>query len=276
MRRSTVACLLSALASFLFMDRALGHELFVKMDNYYLDTNAQANLRVLNGTFEASVGPLARKRMRDVSIGGMSRRPDPDRNDWVDVEKESHLPFSAVGEGTYVAGVSTDPTVGDRGADDFATYLKLEELPDTLAKYDKRAYPKGVRYRYSKHAKTIYHVGNASSTAYSDALGYPVEIVLMTNPSLLKAGDTLYFKAVYKKVGLADQLVYVGHGPSHADSAQSNPSTTQIVRTDKSGVAQFVITEPAVWYIHTNRMEKSESPGFDFESDRASLTFQVR
>lgn len=92
--------------------------------------------------------------------------------------------------------------------------------------------------------------------AYSDTLGYPVEIVLMTKPSLLKAGDTIYFEAVYQKAGLADQLAYVG--------------------PDKDGVAQFVITGPAVWYIHTNRMEKSESPGFDFESDRASLTFQVR
>lgn len=196
---------------------------------------------------------------------------------WVDVGKQSELSIRTTAEaGTYIVGISTEYAVSERSAADFATYLQLEGIPDLLAKYDESAYPKGVRYRYSKHARAIFQVGDTPTTGHSSSLGYPTEIVLMSNPSELEAGETVSFKAVYKGAALANQLVSVGHGLAHIRAATHSPSSSQELRTDQNGMARFVITRPAIWYIHLNRMEKSHTPGFDFESDRASLTFQVK
>lgn len=266
MKKSRCVRYLSALALVALAGVAQAHELFLKLDDYYLEPGAKANLKVLNGTFEKSAGPVARNRMREVIVGGVAKETSPHPGGWVDVADESHLPFTATGGGTYVSGVSTEYAVSERSADEFATYLKLEDLPDVAAKYDKTAYPKGVRYRYAKHAKAIFQIGDTPCTGFSKRLGYPVEIVPAANPATLKAGETLTFNVIYRGAPLANQLVYVGR----------TASPPQMLRTDANGTAQFTIDKAAVWHIHTNRMEKSDEPGFQYDSDRASLTFEVR
>lgn len=273
MRHQILATLLSASALLSFAGEALSHELFLRMDSHYLQPQSRATLKTMNGTFEESAGPVARNRMRDVSIEGGSERLHPDATSWTDVDKQSHLSFVTGAAGTYVAGVSTEYAVSERSAEEFATYLKLEGIPDMLTKYDKSAYPKGVRYRYSKHARAIFQVGDALSAGFSKSLGYPAEITLTTHPAQLKTGDTVSFKTTYNGAPLANQLVSVGHHPQNP--AHSSGASHEL-RTDKEGMARFVITAPAIWYIHLNRMDKSQTPGFDFESDRASLTFQVK
>lgn len=47
------------------------------------------------------------------------------------------------------------------------------------------------------------------------------------------------------------------------------------MRTDAKGQASFEVTTPGTWYIHANRMVPSTEAGFDFLSDRASLTFDI-
>lgn len=276
MRNSIIGALLSSSALLSIAGEALGHELFLKTDSYYVQPNSKTTLTLLNGTFEESAGPVARNRMRDVSISGPSGTMHPDPKGWVDADKQTHLTILLSAQGSHVAGVSTEYAASEQTADGFAEYLKLEGIPDLLPQYDRSAYPKGVRYRYAKHARAIFQVGDTSDDGYSKSLNYASEIVLSTNPAHLRAGDAVRFRALYRGAALANQLVHVGHGGARNRSSSDPAAVSQELRTDKDGLAQFVVTQPGVWYIHLNRMEKSETPGFDFESDRASLTFEVR
>lgn len=47
---------------------AAAHDLFMKLDSYFLSPNKSANVRLLNGTFQKSDGVIARDRLRDISV----------------------------------------------------------------------------------------------------------------------------------------------------------------------------------------------------------------
>lgn len=142
MRNSIIGALLSSSALLSIAGEAVGHELFLKLDSYYVQPNFKTTLTLLNGTFEESAGPVARNRMRDVSISGPSGTTHPDPEGWVDADKQTHLTITIGAEGGHVADVSTQYAVSEQSAEGFADYLKLEGIPDLLAKYDKSAYPK--------------------------------------------------------------------------------------------------------------------------------------
>lgn len=263
MYRSIISQMLCTAALLSVAGGARAHELFVKLDTHFVEPQSTTTLKVFNGTFEASAAPTPRDRMRDVTIVGPDGRATASAQDWRDVDGQSHLTIKTGAPGTYVAGVSSQYAVTERSASEFAEYLKLEGIPDLLARYDASKYPKGVRYRYAKHARALVQVGD-SITEHTTSLGYPTEVVLQTHPAKIAQGQTVSFKATYKGAPLAGQLIHVG------------ASESQELRTNKDGIASFKVTEPGIWYVHFNRMEAAETPGFDFESDRASLTFEVR
>ena len=47
---------------------AQAHDLFLKLDSYFLEPNAKAIVRVLNGTFQKSDGAAARERLANLSL----------------------------------------------------------------------------------------------------------------------------------------------------------------------------------------------------------------
>lgn len=49
---------------------ASAHDLFMKLDSYFLAPNTRASVRLLNGTFQKSDGLVARDRFRDISLAG--------------------------------------------------------------------------------------------------------------------------------------------------------------------------------------------------------------
>lgn len=58
-----------ALALVLLVTATTGvHDLFMKLDSYFLAPNTRASVRLLNGTFQKSDGLVARDRFRDISL----------------------------------------------------------------------------------------------------------------------------------------------------------------------------------------------------------------
>lgn len=247
--------------------QAMTHEMYLKSDNYHFKPEAEAILTLINGTFAESSNPISRNRMRDVSVVGAGKSQHPAASSWSDANKSSYLKFVTGKEGTYVAGVSTRPTVIEMKAEDFRNYLRLEGIPDTLASFDKGPRPEKVRERYSKHVRAIFQVGDKRSSDFSEALGYPVEVILKNNPYQLKVGDDVSFQVLYQGRPVANQFINAGHiGLLNAYQ----------LRTDKNGIAKFKITEPAGWYISLIHMQKVNAPDADYESNWATVTFQVK
>ena len=58
----------TALAVGLMTIPIAAHDLFLRLDTYFLQPNSKATVRLLNGTFQSSEGLVARERLREVSF----------------------------------------------------------------------------------------------------------------------------------------------------------------------------------------------------------------
>lgn len=248
------------------------HDLFVTAAHSPVTPGEPVKFHANNGTFEQSAGPLTPSRLRDVSFVLAGKRSHPDATQWKTEGKRSQLILRPDAAGTAMLGVSTQPTVSERSAGEFATYLKLEDLPDTLAGYDPAKYPKGVRYAYAKHARAILQSGEARTDDYAGSLDYPLEIRLSRHPAQVQPGQRLGFEILHRGQPVPGLRVHVGRD---AGAAGGTAPPARLLRTDARGRGEFEVTGPAIWYIHTNHMVESSEDGLDFISDRASLTFHI-
>ena len=163
------------------------HDLFLKLDTYFLQPNSKATVRLMNGTFQQSDGAVARERLRDLNLtssGGQGRwatMSDPrDTNSvaWRTEGKTAIVELQTLGAGTYLVGASTHPREIELKAADFNDYLKHDGIPDTLAARTRDGeLNKDVRERYSKHVTAIFQVGDKRTDGYNWIPYYSVAIV---------------------------------------------------------------------------------------------------
>lgn len=267
MRTSNVAGLVAGLMVMIATGQAMSHEMYLKSGSYFFKPKSEASLTLVNGTFDKSSNSIPRNRMQDVSVFGAGNLKHPAASNWSDANDSSYLNFVTEEAGTHVAGVSTKPTVIEMKTEDFRNYLKLEGIPDTLASFDQGPPLEKVRERYSKHVRAIFQVGEKRSSDFSKTLGYPVEVILKNNPYQLKVGDEVSFQVLFKEMPVENQFINVGHsGLLHAYQ----------LRTDKSGMAKFKITDSSIWYISLIYMQKVNALDADYESNWATVTFQVK
>lgn len=249
-----------------------GHDLFLKLDSYFLKPNTGGVVRLLNGTFRRSDGAVTRDRFRDVSLlANGSRRAGAESFSWRDEDKTTLMEFQTGAPGTYLVGASTKPREIDLKAADFNDYLEHDGIPETLAQRRKnQELNKDVRERYSKHVRAVFQVGNELTEDYKQPLGYPVEIIPQQNPYALRAGRTLTVLCMLEGAPLGNQFVMVGW-ESPAGRLQ-----TMTTRTDKTGLARFRLKGAGRWYVKLIQMTRLADEKLNYESKWATLTFEIR
>ena len=252
---------------------ASAHDLFIKLDTYFLRPNSQATIRLLNGGFRVSEGAVTRERMRDVSLVAPDGKiSHPGATAWHDEGKTAMLEVQMGKAGTYVAGVSTNAREIDLKAKDFNEYLVHDGLPDTLAARRKNGeLGKDVRERYSKHVRAIFQAGDERTGNYQTPLNYPVEIIPRQNPYGLRAGQQLEVICTLEAQPLGNQLVLTGY-----ENKAGRMSPEVSVRTDSRGVARIRLVGAGKWYVKTIHLTKLKDADVDYESKWATLTFEVR
>ncbi len=250
---------------------ALAHDLFLKLDTYFLEPRARVRIPVLNGTFTKSENFVATDRLADISVVSPAGRtkltpasawsPGPDSTSLLSIE---------LGDaGTYVAGASTRPRAFALTAEQFNAYLEEDGIPDVLAA--RRAgneLGKGARERYSKHVKAVFQVGEARSAGFGVVLGYPAEIVPLENPYTIGSGASLRVRCLVDGRAVANQTVLWGGG--------GVTTAERSTRTDSLGVAQVTLDAAGKWYVKFVHMVRATEPGLDYESKWATLTFEIR
>jgi hypothetical protein len=266
-RKFSAACLaLACLAA-----SAGAHDLFLKLDTYFLRPNAKATVSVMNGTFRKSDGAVARERMRDVSVvspSGVSRPPD---SSWRDDGKTTLLDIETGGPGTYVVGLSTNPREIDLKAKDFNEYLAHDGLPDTLAARKKKGeLGKDVRERYSKHVRAVFQVGDGLTDDYRKPFGYPVEIIPQQNPYSLRVGQHVEVLCTLDGRPIAGQFIMAGW------ESKGGKLRSLSARTDERGIARIRLGGSGKWFVKFIHMTPLDDPQLNYESKWASLTFEIR
>jgi len=255
------------------------HDMFLKLDSFFLEPGSEATVVLLNGTFVNSENAISRDRMLDVSIVGPDmevKHPDPSQ--WRDEDNAAKLDFETGAAGTYTIGVSTAPNMIELTAEEFNEYLQHDGVIDILSqrKNDKDL-DEPARERYAKHVKAIVQVGEEHSYGYDVRLGHPVELVPLQNPYDLRVSDTLQVLFLKDGEPMAGQIVYASYVGFERQAYQPNTQLEAVqTTTDLNGVARIRLDEAGHWYIRLIHMVKVDEPDVDYVSEWATLTFEVR
>lgn len=261
-----------AIAAFLLMIVISSHELFLKSDSYFLKEGKPAVLYLFNGTFDSSENSITTDRITGARIAGSDFDFFPKDSDYYEKGKATYLKFIPGKPGTYVAGISTLPSMIELSAIEFKEYLEHEGLDHVIADREKKGVSgKPAREKYSKHVKAILQVGEKRSTDYNTELGYPSEFIPLVNPYELRVGERASFRLLLNGKPLAGQGVHISSRNDGVDPfAKEIPG-----RTNEQGEVSFEITETGHWYVATIHMVESTEENVDYESNWATITFEI-
>ncbi|WP_299130025.1 DUF4198 domain-containing protein [uncultured Winogradskyella sp.] len=186
------------------------HDLFIKLETYFLQPNQEATLSLFNGTFEKSDNIITRDRMLDASVVAQGERVAIEATKWEDQDSTiTNLKFRTGESGTYVAGVSTKARNIELTAEKFNKYLKSDGVFDMLQqRTNDNLLDKDVVENYQKHVKAIYQVGDTKTNDWKTVLGYPIEFVPQANPYDKHTGDQLQAQLLLDGKPLAHQLIF--------------------------------------------------------------------
>ena len=200
-----------------------GHDMYLKMDTFFLQPNQQAVLDLYNGTFEKSENVIDRDRMLDASFFGNGQRMAIKNDQWTEIDSMTRLTFTTGTAGTWVAGVSTKARTIELDADAFNSYLEHDGALDMLnERKTNNLLEEDAIEKYSKHVKAIFQVGDTKTDDYKTVLGYPIEFVPQSNPYEANTGDTLKFQLLRNGSPLANQLVYADFVSAKGSHSHNN------------------------------------------------------
>ncbi len=268
---SAVALLATAVAP------VSAHDMFLVLPSHHLPSHTAVTVALYNGTFSESLNIIDRARMVDVSIvDGAGKVSHPPASSWSEQGKQTLLTLETGLPGTYLVGVSTAPNVIELSAEEFNEYLEHDGVVDTLEQRRRAGrLDLPVRERYAKHVKTVLQVGDILTDYYTQLLGYPVEIVPQINPGILRVGDRLRLLVLADGAPAPGQLLYAGdEGHTTASTGDSHREPIS-ARTDSRGLAEIEISRPGRWYVRLIRMVEVIDGDVDYESNWATLTFEV-
>lgn len=189
------------------------HDLYIKMETYFLQANQKATLSLYNGTFETSENIITRDRMLDASVVAQGKRVAIKPDQWKDQDSTiTQLTFNTGEAGTYVVGVSTKAKNIALPAKEFNSYLEHDGVLDMLEQRTKDGLlDQDAVERYEKHIKAIYQVGDIKTKDWSTVLGYPLEFVPQANPYEKYSGEKLEVQLLADGKPLSQQLVFADH-----------------------------------------------------------------
>jgi uncharacterized GH25 family protein len=212
------------------------------------------------------------------SIVGPDYKFEAKESDWYDKGNATHLKFKTGKSGTYLAGVSTKARVIELSADDFNSYLAHDGVVNVLEERKKSGKDKNsARESYAKSAKVLLQVGNSRTDDYKKVMGYPVEIVPVSNPYEAKSGDDLRFQLLQNGKPLSNHLIYAGHRvPSEKRDDHGHTHDDASLTTDGNGMFSVKIDHAGHWYLRTIHMVESDDPNLEYVSNWATLTFEIK
>ncbi|WP_124980605.1 DUF4198 domain-containing protein [Nonlabens xiamenensis] len=207
------------------------HDLYLKMETYFVPEQSAVSLQLYNGTFEKSENTITRDRMLDASIVSHGERKAIISSAWQDLDSTiTQVNFNTGESGTYVAGVSTKARNIKLSADKFNDYLTHDGVLDMLAARKQAGKMKQDAVEsYQKHVKAIYQVGEKRTDDWKTKLGYPIEFVPQSNPYDAYTGDHIRIQLLHEGQALPDQLVYADYVPSghqHQEKSGENHDHT--------------------------------------------------
>lgn len=194
----------------------------------------------------------------------------------------AHTP--AVG-GQHMVAVQLAPRTVRESPASFRRYLDLEGAPEARERYERDGLlpvvgGDSLTRRYAKYAKTLVEVGRGAR-AFDRVAGHPLEFIPLSDPSALRAGDTLRLRLLLLGKPAAFARLHAGSVPerpsSRVDTSAARRASIRdvAVSTDSAGVATVVITTPGLWNVRTLQIVPAHPrSGADWDVHWATLVFR--
>lgn len=248
------------------------HDLFLIPASFFVRPGSSIVVRVPNGTFDTSEAPVAANRIQDLTLVSPRGRSPISRDTWKAAGTAAEFTVRADFAGTYLIGASTLPRTIHLDAKQFNQYLSEDGIPDVLfARKRLGEETLAASERYSKHVKAIVQAGSARTAGFEAVLGYPAEIIPLSNPYALRVGTGLRVRAEVDGKPVGNQLLLFG-----GRNTRGGKLAERSVRTNSDGTAQIPIVARGNWYVKFIHMTKVAHDSVDYESKWATLTFGVR
>ena len=121
--------------------------------------------------------------------------------------------------------------------------------------------------RYEKFAKALINL-SPTDTGFSTVVGDRLEIVPVSNPAILRAGQDMTVRILYEGQPLSTR-VYATY-----DGFTDTPNTyAYVTETKDDGTARVRATKPGLWMV---RVEQRATGGAERYVGRAVLVFEVK
>jgi uncharacterized GH25 family protein len=106
-------------------------------------------------------------------------------------------------------------------------------------------------------------------------LGHRLEIIPEQNPYELRFGNEISFQVLIDGKPAANRVVRAGCEGFHGHDPSGAHVKFHTLRTDEDGRATFLISQKGVWYVSLIHMRAIDDRDADYESNWATLTFEV-
>lgn len=246
-----------------------GHEFWLQSTKYRYNVGEEMNVAFMVGeNFQGEPWDLGRHKVErleihtGITVKKLEKQVTP--------TKGKNLTYKFDREGTHLVALESNFAFIELSADTFNTYLEEDGL-ENIRDERRRSGRTGERAKeyYKRYAKMIVQCGTKLDNTFRRSAGFRYEIFPLANPASLKPGDYLDCQVMWEGKPAANVMVKVW---SHV----GNRIFLQNIYTEKDGTIRFPISSTGPWMVSSVRMIPSEQEGADYQSQWASLVFEIQ
>ena len=257
LRRPWTRTLAATAALALAAGALAAHDFWIVPGAFALAPGDMLEIRGQTSTrFPTSVSAVVPERLADariVSASGEDRLTDFSVSGTSLVIR--HRPTSP---GQLIVAVGLVPRSARTTPARLKNYIALEGAPQLAERYEREGlYPRtdSLTQTSSKFAKTMVEVGRGGPRAFARAVGHPLELVPVNDPAMLRAGDTLVVRLLYRGQPVAGAHLHGSPAPAGltvtSDTAQARVATWNDVaaETGPDGTARMALATSGLWNV---------------------------
>ena len=247
----------------IFPAQASAHNLWLGLDHYDQKKGDTAKVFLYTG-HSLPFSDLGRPgKMKDFFY----LEPSGERKNFKLKKYDPETFFNEVGvdlniqkEGTYLAVAAMKP-------------LFVSKTPEGYKRKSKKGLTNAISCRHVEFfAKAIFYAEKPDGLAYKKVLGHPIEMIPQKDPCLLKPGDHLPIKVLFKGKPLAGEFVYATY--IGFSTRAEYPFTA---KTDADGIINIRIVQPGIWWVKVPlKRVRQDTSECDVDQYAAILTFEVK
>jgi uncharacterized GH25 family protein len=250
----------------IFTQPVCAHDFWIEPEQFITAPQALIDVRLREGVgFEGNTLPFIDEWFRDFSLVNSAGRSPVSGTPGDDPAAQI-----IIASGQTLLGYQSTRNFVELNATKFNKYLADEGIAFIREERRKRGEDNAPAPEYFvRCAKALLQSSESGVAVYDVELGYTLELIPITNPYSLGAGDTLEFKLLFRGEPI--------EGFQLQAFTREQPELQQKIRTDKQGKAEIQLTSAGIWLVKAVQIEPIiGDPKAHWQSYWATYLFEVK